>query len=29
MYYEQRGWDANGIPTPATLDKFDLTTLVA
>jgi len=29
MYYEQRGWDANGVPTPATLDKFELTTLVA
>ena len=29
MYYEQRGWDANGIPTPATLEKFGLTALVA
>jgi aldehyde:ferredoxin oxidoreductase len=29
MYYEQRGWDSNGIPTPATLEKFSLTALVA
>lgn len=24
MYYEQRGWDANGIPTPATLESLGL-----
>ena len=24
MYYEQRGWDASGIPTPATLEKLNL-----
>ena len=29
MYYEQRGWDNNGIPTPATLDKLNITPLVA
>ena len=29
MYYEQRGWDSNGIPTPATLDKLNITPLVA
>jgi aldehyde:ferredoxin oxidoreductase len=29
MYYEQRGWDSNGIPTPATLEKFGLMALVA
>ena len=29
MYYEQRGWDSNGIPTPATLEKFGLSALVA
>lgn len=29
MYYEQRGWDENGIPTPATLEKLNLTALVA
>jgi aldehyde:ferredoxin oxidoreductase len=22
MYYEQRGWDANGLPTPETLEKL-------
>jgi aldehyde:ferredoxin oxidoreductase len=25
MYYEQRGWDDNGYPTPATLEKLNLT----
>jgi aldehyde:ferredoxin oxidoreductase len=29
MYYEQRGWDANGIPTPATLDQLNLSAVVA
>lgn len=24
MYYEQRGWDENGKPTPVTLEKLDL-----
>jgi aldehyde:ferredoxin oxidoreductase len=29
MYYEQRGWDANGLPTADTLQKLNLTELVA
>ena len=29
MYYEQRGWDSNGVPTAATLDKVGLTAVVA
>jgi aldehyde:ferredoxin oxidoreductase len=29
MYYEQRGWDLSGIPTPATLDKLNITSLAA
>ena len=29
MYYEQRGWDANGIPTVETLEKHGLTAVVA
>jgi aldehyde:ferredoxin oxidoreductase len=29
MYYEQRGWDNLGIPTPATLDKLNITSIVA
>ena len=29
MYYEQRGWDANGIPTAETLEKHGLTAVVA
>jgi aldehyde:ferredoxin oxidoreductase len=29
MYYEQRGWDGNGLPTNATLENLNLTTLVA
>jgi aldehyde:ferredoxin oxidoreductase len=29
MYYEQRGWDSNGIPTAETLQKHNLTALVA
>jgi aldehyde:ferredoxin oxidoreductase len=29
MYYEQRGWTPNGLPTPATLDKLGLSALVA
>ncbi len=29
MYYEQRGWDNNGLPTPATLETLNLTALVA
>lgn len=28
MYYEQRGWDSNGIPTPATLEKVGLSSIV-
>jgi aldehyde:ferredoxin oxidoreductase len=28
MYYEQRGWDSQGLPTQATLNTLDLTTLV-
>jgi len=27
MYYEQRGWSSNGIPTPATLEKLGLAAL--
>lgn len=27
MYYEQRGWSSNGIPTPATLEKLGLAEL--
>lgn len=29
MYYEQRGWDADGIPTAQTLESLNLTALVA
>ncbi len=29
MYYEQRGWDSNGLPTQETLESLNLTTLVA
>jgi aldehyde:ferredoxin oxidoreductase len=29
MYYEQRGWDANGLPTTHTLETLNLTGLVA
>jgi aldehyde:ferredoxin oxidoreductase len=29
MYYEQRGWDANGLPTNHTLETLNLTGLVA
>jgi aldehyde:ferredoxin oxidoreductase len=29
MYYEQRGWDSNGLPTPGTLESLNLTALVA
>jgi aldehyde:ferredoxin oxidoreductase len=29
MYYEQRGWDNNGLPTPVTLETLNLSTLVA
>jgi aldehyde:ferredoxin oxidoreductase len=29
MYYDQRGWDSTGIPTPATLDRLNITSLVA
>lgn len=29
MYYEQRGWDANGIPLPATLEKLGLASAAA
>ncbi|HIQ06485.1 MAG TPA: aldehyde ferredoxin oxidoreductase, partial [Anaerolineae bacterium] len=28
FYYEQRGWDENGIPRPETLEKFGLAELV-
>jgi len=27
-YYEQRGWDENGIPTPETLERMGLDELV-
>jgi aldehyde:ferredoxin oxidoreductase len=29
MYYEQRGWDSNGLPTQGTLENLNLTALVA
>jgi aldehyde:ferredoxin oxidoreductase len=29
MYYEQRGWTPNGVPTLATLEKLGLAQLVA
>ena len=29
IYYEQRGWDGNGLPTPATLQDLNLTAMVA
>jgi len=29
LYYEQRGWSSNGLPTPETLDRLELTTLVS
>jgi len=29
MYYEQRGWDSEGIPTPATLENLNLAAVVA
>ena len=29
MYYEQRGWDANGLPTPAALEKLGIAALVS
>lgn len=29
MYYEQRGWDANGLPTADTLEKLGIASLVA
>lgn len=29
MYYEQRGWDSVGIPTPETLEKLNIDSLVA
>jgi aldehyde:ferredoxin oxidoreductase len=29
MYYEQRGWDANGLPTSAKLESLNLTAMVA
>ena len=29
MYYEQRGWDANGLPKPETLERLGLAHLVA
>jgi aldehyde:ferredoxin oxidoreductase len=29
MYYEQRGWDANGLPTTQTLETLNLTGMVA
>ncbi len=29
MYYEQRGWDLHGLPTPATLENLNLNALVA
>jgi aldehyde:ferredoxin oxidoreductase len=29
IYYEQRGWESNGLPMPTTLEQLDLTELVA
>ena len=29
MYYEQRGWTPTGLPTPATLERLGLNSLVA
>lgn len=29
MYYEQRGWDSDGIPTPTTLANLGLTSIVS
>lgn len=29
MYYEQRGWDADGLPKPETVDSFGLKAIVA
>jgi len=29
LYYEQRGWDSNGLPKPETLERLGLTQLVA
>jgi aldehyde:ferredoxin oxidoreductase len=29
MYYEQRGWDTDGQPTPATLESLNLTAMTA
>lgn len=29
MYYEQRGWSSSGLPTPATLERLGLNSLVA
>ena len=29
MYFEQRGWDNNGLPTEGTLEALDLTAMVA
>jgi aldehyde:ferredoxin oxidoreductase len=29
MYYDQRGWNKNGLPTPQTLESLNLTALVA
>ena len=28
MYYEQRGWDADGLPRPETLERLGLAALV-
>jgi len=29
MYYEQRGWDSNGLPKSETIEKLGLKTVVA
>jgi len=29
MYYEQRGWSSSGLPTPGTLERLGLNSLVA
>ena len=29
MYYNQRGWGENGLPTPATINKLNLKEFVA
>jgi len=28
MYYEQRGWSENGLPTPETLERLGLRSMI-